>query len=265
MVKAHTLRDLVDLPRPVAVLANDYADGTVIDTHAHPWTQLVYAAGGLLRLTTADGVWMVPPRHGVWVPAGMPHSLHCHGSVAMRTLYVRVAHRPASASRCTVVLVPELLHELILAAVDLALDYDANSADGRLAAVILDRINGLQEAPLSLPLPRDPRARRVAAALLDDPADKRRLADWGRIVGASPRTLARLFQRDTGHGFSAWRQRARLQAALPLLAAGRPVTETAMSLGYEQPSAFIALFKRTLGETPGRYEAPTSRRATPAG
>lgn len=257
MVRISNLRHLTALPRPLAVLASDYPDGHWIDTHAHPWMQLVYAAGGLLRLSTTDGVWMVPPSHAVWVPAGMPHSIECYGPVAMRTLYVRVEDSPDSARRCTVVTVPSLLHELILAAVDLPLDYVDDSADGRLAAVILDRIEHLPEAPLSLLLPRDRRARRVAMALLEDPSDRRSLTDWAQISGASARTLARLFQRETGHGFSAWRQRARLQAALPMLTAGRSVTETALSLGYEQPSAFIALFRKILGQTPTRYEPPS--------
>lgn len=264
MVRIENLRDLADLPRPVAVLANDFADGHVIADHTHPWMQLVYAAAGLLRLTTTNGVWMVPPRHAVWVPAGMTHSLTCFGPVAMRTVYVRTRNAPETAHRCTVVTVPALLHELILAAVDLEPDYEPESAEGRLASVILDRIQRLREAPMSLPLPRDSRARRVAMALLADPADRRTLDGWARVAGASARTLARLFQRETGHGFAAWRQRARLQAALPMLAAGQSVTETALSLGYGQPSAFIAVFKAIYGQTPRRYEPPQRPVSSPS-
>lgn len=257
MVRLNNLRDLEDLPRPLAILANDLDDGHLITDHAHPWMQLVYAATGLLRLTTSDGVWMVPPSHAVWVPAGMSHSIACFGPVAMRTVYVRTREAPESARRCTVVTVPNLLHELILAAVELPPDYDPDSAEGRLAAVILDRVAALPEAPLNLALPRDARARRVAMALIADPSDGRTLDQWATLAGASTRTLARLFKRETGHGFAAWRQRARLQAALPMLAAGRSVSETAFKLGYEQPSAFIALFRAILGQTPGRYEPPS--------
>lgn len=256
MVRIRHIRHLADLPRPVAVLANEFVDGDNTGLHTHPWVQLVYAAAGLLRLTTSDGIWMVPPSHGVWVPAGTPHSLEFFGPGSLRTLYVRTGDAPAAARRCTVVIVPTLLHELILAAVDLPIDYDENSPDGRLAAVILDRTRDLGEAPLSLPLPQDRRARRVAMALLDDPADRRTLTDWARFAGASSRTLARLFARETGYGIAAWRQRARLQAALPMLAAGRSVTETALSLGYGQPSAFISVFRNVVGQTPARYEPP---------
>jgi AraC-like DNA-binding protein len=94
---------------------------------------------------------------------------------------------------------------------------------------------------------------RVTEALRAEPGDRRALAAWARAAGASPRTLARLFVRDTGLTFGAWRQRARLLRALVDLAGGAPVTTTAFDLGYDSPSAFIAAFKRELGVTPGRY------------
>ena len=53
--------------------------------------------------------------------------------------------------------------------------------------------------------------------------------------------------------FGAWRQRRRLQAAIARLAAGDAVTTVALDLGYESPSAFITMFRRTLWETPGRF------------
>jgi AraC-like DNA-binding protein len=34
------------------------------------------------------------------------------------------------------------------------------------------------------------------------------------------------------------------------------VTTVALDLGYDSPSAFIAVFKRALGMTPGQYFAP---------
>ncbi len=78
---------------------------------------------------------------------------------------------------------------------------------------------------------------------------------WGHEVGASARTLARLFLAETGLSFGDWRSRARLLAALPRLAAGEKVTTIALDLGYESPSAFISMFKRALGKTPSTYFA----------
>jgi AraC-like DNA-binding protein len=53
--------------------------------------------------------------------------------------------------------------------------------------------------------------------------------------------------------FNQWRQQLRLVHALRLLAAGAKVTAVALDVGYDSPSAFIAAFRRVLGETPARY------------
>ena len=119
--------------------------------------------------------------------------------------------------------------------------------------MILDELRLLPVAPLHLPRPTDRRLVRVTEALLANPADPRTLAAWGPVAGASPRTLARLFVRETGLSFGAWRQRARMLRALVELAHGTPVTGVALDLGYDSPSAFIAAFKRDFGTTPGRY------------
>ena len=96
-------------------------------------------------------------------------------------------------------------------------------------------------------------ARRVAEALRRDPSDKRTLAEWALIVNASERTLAREFTKDTGMSFGRWRTAIRLQAALPMLAAGDAVGRVAARVGYERPSAFVAAFRRELGVTPAAY------------
>jgi len=107
--------------------------------------------------------------------------------------------------------------------------------------------------PLDLPQPAEPRLRRVTQALLANPGDRRSLAAWARWAGASPRTLARLFLRETGLSFGAWRQRARLLQAVARLATGQAVTTVALDVGYDSPSAFIAAFRRQFGTTPRRY------------
>jgi AraC-like DNA-binding protein len=107
-----------------------------------------------------------------------------------------------------------------------------------------------------VPACNDTRLRRVTEALLADPSDPRGLEQFAAMAGASARTLARLFRRETGMSFGAWRQQARLIEALARLGAGEPVTNVALELGYESPSAFTAMFRRSLGVTPSRYFDP---------
>jgi AraC-like DNA-binding protein len=176
----------------------------------------------------------------------------------MRTLYVDPGVARELPSECCVVAVPPLLRQLILRAVEIGLDYRPDSAEARIMAVILDELRALKPEPLHLPHPRDARLLKIAEALIADPADGRALSDWAKAAGASERTLARLFVKETGMTFGAWRERLRLTAAVARLAEGQPVTAVAFDLGYQSPSAFIAMFRRSLGDTPGRYVRRTS-------
>jgi AraC-like DNA-binding protein len=113
-------------------------------------------------------------------------------------------------------------------------------------------------------MPEDERAREVAQALAGNPSDKRTLDEWGREVGASGRTLARSFLADTGIAFGRWRTLLRLQAALPVLAAGEPVGNVARVLGYHSTSAFVAAFRRETGMTPSAFvQNPGSEKTSP--
>ncbi len=241
------------LTRPLEGLAAEYAPGDVIPLHQHPFAQLLYASGGVMTVTTEHGTWVVPPERAVWVPARVGHAIRMTGRVSMRTVYLSDALGPLAGSACCVVQVSALLRASILRAVEFAQPYREDGPEARLVAVIADEIRAAPTAPLHLPLPRDPRARRVADALRANPGDPRKLSEWARLAGASARTLERLFERETALAFAAWRQQARLLRGLERLAAGDPVTTVALELGYETPSAFIAMFRRALGTSPGRY------------
>lgn len=242
-----------DLPRPILAVARDYPPGHTVPRHHHKRAQLVHAESGTMVVTTDDGVWMVPPERAVWVPAGVDHCIETGGQLAMRSLYVEPHAAPNLPRACCVVDVPPLLRSLILAAIDIPPLYDLDGPDGRMMRVLVDQLERLSTAPLHLPMPSDTRLKRVAEALLRDPADGATLDQWARRTGASPRTLARLFARETGLTFGAWRQRLRLLKACEMLAARRPVTQVALELGYDSASAFIAMFRRAFGVPPKRY------------
>ena len=253
----HSLRipdaELAAIPRPIVALAADYDSGYHITPHTHIHAQLIHGSEGVLQVRAGAGSWVVPPDRGLWVPAGIEHEIVMRGRVAMRTLYIEPDALPDMPAHCAVVAVGPLLQALIQRAVSAPPVYDERGPDGRIFAVILDELRLLPTIPLHLPLGHDRRLQRVTAALDRSPGDGRPLEAWAREAGASPRTLARLFLRETGMTFGAWRQQARLLHALIGLAEGRPVTSLALDLGYASPSAFIQAFKRAFGTTPSRY------------
>jgi AraC-like DNA-binding protein len=66
-----------------------------------------------------------------------------------------------------------------------------------------------------LPLPQDNRLRQIYQSLEQHPEQQTTLNHWSEKFGVTEKTLSRLFLRDTGLTFRAWRQRLRLLGADP--------------------------------------------------
>ncbi|WP_417835812.1 AraC family transcriptional regulator [Thalassospira tepidiphila] len=242
-----------ELPRAVYVRVSDMPAGYHVAAHSHDWNQLLYAIEGTMTVVTEAGMWIVPPQRAVWVPPHTQHAVTCTGFTRARHLYIGRDVAANLPDRCMVLEVSPLLRELIRAATEIPVEYDEEGEEGRLIRVLLDQIKAPDQDKLYLPAPKDTRLARICDHLQGDPADNRTLEDWAKVCGASSRTLARLFQRETGIPFREWRQKLRLLHALEKLANDRPVTEIALDLGYETPSAFIAMFRKVTGRTPGSY------------
>ncbi len=237
--------------RDVFVLAERYAAGAG-HWHAHRRAQLIHASDGVLSVHSDDGQWVVPPQRAVWVPPGVRHRVSSLKGFGLRTLYAE-PHCVQVPAQCTVVAVDLLVDEMLRAAASFGAEYVLNSPQARLINVILDRVPHLHTAPLHLPQPTDLRLKRIADALLVDPANTTTLDQWATRVGATTRTIARQFLKETGLTFVQWRQQRRLLAALERLGAGDSVTRVALDVGYSDVSSFITLFKAAMGDTPARY------------
>jgi AraC-like DNA-binding protein len=227
-----------------------------IGWHYHDVQQLVYPSSGVLAISAAAGTWVVPPQRAVWIPAGVPHAHQAHGPVQLRTLaFSPTAADPALPSPAVLEVSP-LLREIIVALTSDGTPYTARQR-ATMEQVALDQLRRVGQLPVRLPALTDDRLRAIAALLRADPADERTLAELGTVVGASERTLSRLFRQEAGMSFPQWRTQFRLQHALVLLADRTPVTTTALACGWSNPSAFIETFRRSFGATPGKFYADT--------
>lgn len=248
-------QDYQAVPRPLAAMAKSFEDGFHIAPHHHVRDQLVYAVTGTMRVHTGREAWIVPPDRAVYIPAGVEHEIHVSGRVAMRTVYLApgtTAHLPCAP---TVLEVSDLLRSLILALINEPVLYDEDGRGGAIARLVISEILRAPQLPLVIPMPRDPRLRRVCDAVLIRPDHLGGLDDWAELAGASTRTVARLFQREVGLSFSTWRQRVRFHNAMEALVKGEPVTLVASRSGYRSASAFSAAFRRIMGVTPSAVKA----------
>ena len=231
-----------------------------IDWHYHDVQQIVYPSSGVLAISAAAATWVVPPQRAVWIPAGVPHAHQAHGPVQMRTLAISSSSAAAGVDQPlpdgpAVLEVSPLLREILVALTS----FDGPPYTARQRAtmeqVALDQLRRVDQLPVGLPTLADDRLRAIAGLLRADPADERTLAALGVAVGASERTLSRLFRQQAGMSFPQWRTQFRLQHALVLLADRTPVTTTALACGWSNPSAFIETFRRAFGATPGKFYA----------
>jgi AraC-like DNA-binding protein/quercetin dioxygenase-like cupin family protein len=238
-----------------AVVTFEMPSGFVFDWHTHDDHQLAWAASGVLTVRTEREVWVLPPTRALVIPSGVRHETLSAGNATMRAVYLKPDLCPVSWQVCTPVSASLLLAEVIGYLGDPALD-SQRRAHGE--TMLLDLLEPITMTAFDVRMPTDERARTVAQGLCDDPADGRTLAQWGRDVGASERTLARAFLADTGLPFGQWRGQLRLRAATVALATGEPVARVAREVGYESTSAFVAAFRRATGSTPAAYFSHTA-------
>lgn len=238
--------------RPVTISGRDLqADDTLLP-HSHPWGQVTYALEGVMRVTANNSSWIVPPLRAIWIAPNVVHAVTILERIQLRPLCVHADRAPFAGDECQVLEVSGLLRELIVALEQH--DRSEHSArEALLGELILDELARSATRPIRVPLPGDKRLKALCAALIAEPGAERTLRDWAAQVGASERTLARLFERELGMGFGQWRQQVRLAHAAPMIARGTPLLVVAQELGYTSQSAFSAMFKKTFGCSPSAF------------
>ena len=243
--------DVDDVLAPVIAVRVDVIETKAeVPDHRHRKGQLVFSLGGGVTCRVPSGLWMVPPHCGVWIPGGMEHSNVATANARIFFVYIEpgVADLP---DRCCTLSISPLLRELIIELSDRVEGDDPRGA--LLTRVLLTELPRMPVQQLHLPISSEPRLKRIATALVEDPADRRTLAEWANHVALSESSLARLVVKETGLTFGRWRQQLHLIVAIRELASGASVQQVSADLGYESVTAFITMFKKALGKPPAKY------------
>lgn len=232
--------------------ALDYRGGTKLDWHTHSRGQFIYATSGAMFVRTRHEFFVVPSLMAVWVPRGVEHWVGMQGATSMRTVYFARARSPRPPNQCDVVAVSPLLRELILAFID---RQSAGAFDDLqlLADILWREIAAATAEPLLLPMPSDKRVRPILRMAMAGSLVGKTLREALDSVPASPRTVERIFERETGLTLGRWWRQAKLLNSISELVQGKPVTEIALNAGYSTASAYTYMFRRTLGTAPTRY------------
>lgn len=245
---------------PALVKTIDMPKGYVDAMHQHTWHQVIFPIKGLLQTKTEHYQHLVPHTSALFVPAGIQHE-----SIALsHTTFVGIYLNPAFGIKYepqvrTITLTPflnELLQEIRRQCEGLVSDEEVS----RLLSVLHDQIMKDNIQTFQLLLPEDRRLKLVFEALTEKPALDLSLKGWGEKVGASERTLSRLFSKEFNTSFQLWRQQIRLIYSLSLLDEEFSIQSIADQVGYQNDSSYIKAFKASFNLTPQQFRFNSRRR-----
>ena len=241
------------IDRPIVGVGNEYPPAFELDWHQHRRGQLLYAARGVVVVSTPYGAWVAPPERAIWTPGGCRHAVRMVGAVSTRSVLIEPGVHGSLGDSNKVVQVSALLRSLLEAACDIEPEYDVDGRDGMVMTLLLAELARAPIVPLAVPFPQKPELTRKCQAFLEAPRSHDTIDMWSEELGMGRKAFTRIFRKETGLSFGTWRQQACLLIALPRLAAGESVTTIALDLGYESPAAFTTMFKRIIGVAPSHY------------
>jgi AraC-like DNA-binding protein len=219
--------------------------------HSHPYGQFTYVRHGLIGLKTETEVWINETKRLFWIPPGFVHASRSQGPVDGWLVLIAPEYAKALPQQICV------LHASSLLVASLERFGTITERQDRIADVLLELIQfellQTKTDTLKLRLPSSVRLLAWAMAFLEAPSIKASIDDAASNVGMSRRAFTRHFQNQTGCTFSQWKRLAVVQRATERLAEGNSVTTIAFELGYENPSAFIAMFRTLRGATPRQF------------
>lgn len=219
-----------------------------VTLHQHSRGQLVFALKGGITCEADNFMWLVPPQHAVWIPGGTPHTNRVSANASICFLFID-PNIQAMPNFCCTFSISNLVRELILTIISRA----EQTTSAHLTGLLLEELPGQRIDHIHLPVSDHPKIQKMISYITNNPGERRTLADWSMLFSTSERSLSRLIFKETGLDFRHWHQQLQLIMALQFLIGGSSVQLAALMLGYNSTTAFITMFKKGLGITPGQF------------
>ncbi|PTR34483.1 AraC family transcriptional regulator [Luteibacter sp. OK325] len=249
-VRTKICPDTPTLAGKVAAFAIVVSDDDT-DFHQHAQGQLCFAVQGCTRLTVGDLLCLLPPSRAVWIPPHIPHRTVVRHSADVRLVFYDEQTSAQLPQQAFVMAVSPLMEAIVEALVVAPVDQDwAEPPFDHLIELSLHEIREAPRQPMLLPMPQD---RRLAPLMAQPDVLPPELRELANVIGATAKTIGRIFQRETGMSYQQWRQQWRVLRGVEMLVTGQPVSHTSAELGFASDSAFISFFKQMIGCTPGAY------------
>lgn len=243
-----------ELMKSISILSQEITANTEVELHHHSWGQLNVSDGGVMEITIENQrVLTAPWQFAVWIPAGLRHCSFNRKNINYCSISFPAPIALRLPAQACVLPLSGIVREIIRDLRQRQIRQLVLPEDLTLGQVLLDQL--LQQKPTGtwLPMTEDHLLQPVIAGLRHNPGDTRSLAEWGKLVYVSEKTLSRRFLQQMSISFREWRARLRFLTSLPMLKNAISVQEIAYTLGYSNPSSFIAMFHKATGMTPEKY------------
>ncbi|MEM9631483.1 MAG: helix-turn-helix transcriptional regulator [Pseudomonadota bacterium] len=263
--KGDTRRLIVDLIRKLDrlfAIEADYSEPFYEDFHSHDLGQITYVLSGMITFATESRSFVVPAGHMIWIPKNLVHSADARRDVHFVSVYVNEKELNNLPTLCQIAEAPEFLKSIFERLIVHQIRGEKGPIYDALVLLLFHEICSVQTVDLSIRMPKDNRLRRVCEEILRSPSAtvcKDSLANVGNI---SVRTMTRLFKSELNMTFTEWLHQVLVLTAAHKLRGGANIAYVATELGYESPSAFAAMFRRQIGQTPSEFAAKLERKVT---
>ena len=253
----------LDRPRGPGFGFHDPARDTFYDWHTHDYHQLIYTGAGTTQIETEGARYLLPAGRAAWIPATTRHRTLIT-DVGGASLYFAPEIVVDRQPRVRILVASPVMREMIVHALRWPLgmsevDPVADSFFRTLGLMCTECLEN--ESLLSLPSARHPAIQRAMDSVAADPGG----ADLAQVLKAasmSERTFRRLFAREAGMTWQAWRGQARIMEAASRLTHGGRVTDVAAEVGYSSLSAFAKAFRELIGESPTAFRKRVASKST---
>lgn len=217
--------------------------------HRHDKDQLLFSHHGCMVITLEGIKCVLPPMRAAWIPAGMLHNAQMTNVTQYRSLYFDLALQSQLSREMKIIdinpLMAILLERMSMWPFDKPNNEQLNSVN-----LLIEELNSASESHFNLPLPDDVRLSKWLEGINDPDFIAPTLADLSLLVGASQKTITRIFSKETGMPYQSWRQQWRLLASIELLSQHQRISDISYRLDFANDSAFISFFRQKTGFTP---------------
>ncbi|ENM5786252.1 helix-turn-helix transcriptional regulator [Vibrio metoecus] len=242
-------------PSEVFMNFEAFLSNTETREHSHAWGQVQLISGGILEMEAEDTRFLAPPHLAIWVPAGIRHRSYNRKPIEYCSLNIASNLTSAFPAKTSLIKVTSIVSAIIDVFRERNINVAHSSEDKRLVQVLLDQLATRETQHHFLPSTNHKHLAPILASVEENPTDNTTLQQWAEKVHTTERTLARHCQAELGMSFTEWRLRVRYLYSMELLRQGHAVKEVALTLGYNQASPFITMFKKYSGLTPEQYKS----------